>query len=91
MTRLLSAAADPFFRAELLQPDGQLAVPAGYAVWIVAHGTGSLATKQGGTLPLRRGMTVLVPHADGAAQLTGDIQVIRCLPPSGPVSTRGRR
>jgi hypothetical protein len=27
-------------------------------------------------------MTVLVPYADGAAQLTGDVQVIRCLPPS---------
>jgi hypothetical protein len=30
-------------------------------------------------------MTVLVPYADGAAQLTGDVQVIRCLPPSPAV------
>ena len=82
ITRLLPSAADPFFRAELLQPEGHLAVPAGYAVWIAAAGAGTLATEHGGTLPVRRGMTVLVPHADGAAQLTGDIQVIRCLPPS---------
>ncbi|HEY9242885.1 MAG TPA: mannose-6-phosphate isomerase [Streptosporangiaceae bacterium] len=83
ITRLLPPAADPFFRAELLQPGPQLEVPAGYAVWIVARGAGDLATEHGGTLPLRRGMTVLVPYADGAAQLTGDVQVIRCLPPSG--------
>ena len=91
ITRLLPPAADPFFRAELLRPDGHLAVPAGYAVWIVAGGAGTLATEHGGTLPLRRGMTVLVPYADGPAQLTGDVQVIRCLPPSGAVSTPGRR
>jgi mannose-6-phosphate isomerase len=82
VTRLLPPAADPFFRAELLQPGPDLELPAGYAVWIVARGTGDLATEHGGTLPLRRGMTVLVPHADGAAQLTGDVQVIRCLPPT---------
>ncbi len=64
---------------------------AGYAVWIAARGAGTLATEHGGSLPLRRGMTVLVPHADGAAQLTGDVQVIRCLPPSEPVSTPGRK
>ena len=38
--------------------------------------------EHGGTQPLRRGMTVLVPYADGVAQLTGDVQVIRGLPPS---------
>ncbi len=82
-TRLLPPAADPFFQAELLRPDGSLEVPPGYAVWIVAHGAGILTTEHGGPLPLRRGMTVLVPHADGTAQLTGDAEVIRCLPPSG--------
>lgn len=81
VTRLLPPAADPFFRAELLQPGKALEVPASYAVWIVARGAGTLVTEHGGTLPLRRGMTVLVPHADGPAQLTGDVQVIRCLPP----------
>lgn len=84
ITRLLPPAADPFFRAELLQPGPDLELPAGYAVWIVALGAGDLATEHGGTLPLRRGMTVLVPYADGAAQLTGDVQVIRCLPPAVP-------
>ena len=46
----------------------------------------TLATEQGGSLPLRRGMTVLVPHADGTARLTGDVQIIRCLPPSLPAA-----
>ena len=31
-------------------------------------------------------MTVLVPHADGTARLTGDVQIIRCLPPSLPAA-----
>lgn len=86
ITRLLPPAADPFFRAELLQPGRDLEVPAGYAVWIVARGAGTLDTEQGGSLPLRRGMTVLVPHADGTARLTGDVQIIRCLPPSLPAA-----
>jgi mannose-6-phosphate isomerase len=86
VTRLLPPAADPFFRAELLQPASDLDVPAGYAVWIVAGGAGTLLTEHGGPLPLHRGMTVLVPYADGAARLSGGIQVIRCLPPGLPRS-----
>ncbi|HTT50099.1 MAG TPA: mannose-6-phosphate isomerase [Streptosporangiaceae bacterium] len=86
ITRLLPPAADPFFQAELLQAGPLRAgvepgVPAGYAVWVVFSGTGTLVTEHGGTLPVRRGMTVLVPYADGAARLSGDVQVIRCLPP----------
>jgi mannose-6-phosphate isomerase len=86
VTPLLPPAADPFFRAELLRPEPDLELPAGYAVWVVSGGAGTLVTEHGGALPLRRGMTVLVPHADGPARLTGDVQVVRCLPPApGPV------
>jgi len=35
-------------------------------------------------MPLGRGDTVVVPHAAGASELTGDVVAIRCLPPGSP-------
>jgi mannose-6-phosphate isomerase len=89
VARLFPPAADPFFRAERLRPRGRLDVRPGYAVWIVTDGRGTLRTQHGGDLELRRGMTVLVPHADGPARLSGDLEVVRCLPPS-PAGAPGR-
>ncbi len=76
--RVLPAAADPFFRAELLRGDVEL--EPGYAVLVVLAGAGSLAT-DGGAVDVRRGHTVLVPYAAGAGRLTGNVQVLRCRPP----------
>jgi len=80
---LFPPAADPYFRAERLLP-GPLDVPwmaAGFAVLVVIAGAGTLVTESGGTLPLRRGDTVLVPHAAGWSEVRGDVEVIRCRPP----------
>jgi mannose-6-phosphate isomerase len=82
VTRLLPAAADSFFQADWLRPGDGLQLDAGYAVWIVASGQGTLHTEPGGTLELRPGMTVLVAYGDGPARLTGAVEVIRCCPPA---------
>jgi mannose-6-phosphate isomerase len=83
VTRLLPAAADPFFQADLLRPDaGGLRLAAAYAVWIVTGGQGTASTEHGGALDLRPGQTVLVPYGDGAAQVRGDLEIIRCRPPA---------
>jgi mannose-6-phosphate isomerase len=87
--RLLPEQADPFFRAERLRPGGTLEVPAGYAVLIVTSGSGTLRPEHGGELALAAGMTVLVPHASGAARLTGDVEVVRCLPPAPEQAAAG--
>jgi mannose-6-phosphate isomerase len=48
---------------------------------IVLAGTGRLRAGGDGDLELRRGSTVLVPHAAGACDLDGVLDVLRCLPP----------
>jgi mannose-6-phosphate isomerase len=79
---LLPAAADPFFRAEELRPGGgTVELEPAFAVLVVVEGGGALATEGGDGVALARGMTVLVPFAAGATQVTGDLRALRCLPP----------
>jgi len=73
-------ASAPFFRAEWLRPAPAVALEPAFAVIVAVAGSGLLAT-DGGELELERGDTVLVPHAAGAGELTGDVEAIRCLPP----------
>jgi mannose-6-phosphate isomerase len=78
---LLPSEADPYFRAEWLQPDPDVSLEPAFSILVVLDGTGTLETENGGMLVLARGQTVLIPHGAGAARLTGALQVVRCLPP----------
>ncbi|MDT4914789.1 MAG: mannose-6-phosphate isomerase [Pseudonocardiales bacterium] len=71
---LLPTMADPFFRADLLRT-GDAVV--GFSVLIVTDGSGKLGGEWG-EMPVRRGMTLAVPHAAGASRIDGDVSVIRC-------------
>jgi mannose-6-phosphate isomerase len=73
--------ADPYFRAERLLPRPRAALEPSFSILVVLDGTGRLETEHGGELPLARGDTVLVPYASGAASVSGEVAVIRCLPP----------
>jgi mannose-6-phosphate isomerase len=84
---LLPPAASPFFRAERLQPSPTVALEAAFSILVVVDGDGRLVTDAGGSLPLARGETVLVPYAAGAGELTGSVDVIRCLAPACGGST----
>jgi mannose-6-phosphate isomerase len=75
----LPAAADPYFRAERLS--GRATLDAGFSIVVALGGSGTLST-EGADVPLARGSAVLVPHAAGAAELRGDVTVIRCRPPA---------
>jgi len=75
---LLPASADAYFRAERARGGARL--EAGFAVLVTLDGAGTLRTEAGGEHPLRRGDTVLVPHAAGAGELAGDIELLRCRP-----------
>ena len=77
---LLPREADPYFRAERVHGDDVLAPS--FAVLLVTGGEGSLRTGKGDEVALRRGTTVLVPFAAGATTLTGEVEALRCLPPS---------
>ena len=81
VTRLLPADADSYFRAHALRPDPELYLEPAFSILVVLSGVGTLETEHGGTLELRRGQTVLVPHAAGTATLTGELSATRCIPP----------
>ena len=72
--RLLPASADEFFRAERLYGGDLLA--RGFSVVVVVAGHGTLNGDHDNH-PIRRGDTLLVPHASGPLRLTGAVEVIR--------------
>jgi mannose-6-phosphate isomerase len=85
-TDLLPSDADPYFRAQRVQPaGGEVELEPSFAILIAVRGTGALHTERGDSLPLARGDTVLVPFAAGATAITGGVEVIRCLPPTPDV------
>lgn len=79
---LLHAEADPYFRAERVRPDPEADLDPAFSIVVVVDGAGQLATEAGGTTPLRRGQTLLLPHAAGPATVSGHIDVVRCRPPA---------
>jgi mannose-6-phosphate isomerase len=84
VTAMFPPAAGQYFAAELVRPGhGPVAVGPGFAILVVTAGSGLLRTEHGGDVPVSRGMTVLVPYAAGGAEIAGDCEVIRCLPPNG--------
>ena len=86
---LMPAEADPFFRAERLQPrGGALSLPPAFSVLVVCAGTGTLSTEHGDRVPLRTGATVLLPFGCGQTELAGDLDVVRCLPPDSGTAAR---
>jgi mannose-6-phosphate isomerase len=80
-------AAERFFRAEWLRPEPATSLEPGFAILVAVRGSGRLECEDG-ALELPRGQTVLVPHAAGAGELTGDVEVIRCRPPRPEEASR---
>jgi mannose-6-phosphate isomerase len=78
---LLSSAARSFFGAERLRPAPAVSLEPAFSILVVVDGDGRLET-EGGTVTLLRGESLLVPHAAGPGELTGSVDVIRCLPPA---------
>jgi mannose-6-phosphate isomerase len=78
--KLFPAEADRFFRADLVGGGSEL--EAGFAILVVLEGEGELRPDDGEPLPLRRGSTVLVPHAAGMCELAGSVRAVRCRPPA---------
>jgi mannose-6-phosphate isomerase len=78
---IFPAESERFFRAARLRPSPSIELDPSFSVLVVIEGEGELQTSSS-TLALRRGMTVLVPHAAGTAELRGGLEAIRCLPPA---------
>jgi mannose-6-phosphate isomerase len=78
---LLPTAASAFFRAERLRPVPAVSLEPAFSILVVVDGDGRLET-EGGTATLSRGASLLIPYAAGPGELTGSVDVIRCLPPA---------
>ena len=83
VAELLPPAAEPFFRAQRVRPRRPVPLEPAFAVLVVTAGAGRLRTPVG-LVELRRGDTVLVPHAAGESELDGSVDVVRCLPAALP-------
>jgi mannose-6-phosphate isomerase len=77
---LLPAEGNPFFVAERVDTRVSRHLSQSYGVFVVTAGEGHLAAENGGSVPVRRGSTVLIPYAAGPTALTGTVAGVRCLP-----------
>jgi mannose-6-phosphate isomerase len=71
---MLPKEADPYFRAQRIQPGDTL--DQSFSIVLVTGGEGEI-----GGVAVKRGTTVLIPYAAGETA-TEAIEAIRCLPPS---------
>ena len=79
---VLPDQAARFFRAVQIVTAGDATLEPQYGVLVVLDGDGELVGDFGSPLEVRRGDTVLVPHAAGEVALRGELNVVRCLPPA---------
>lgn len=74
--------ASAYFRAEVVRPvTGDVTVDAAYAAVVVVDGSGTLGSNHG-TREVHAGDVLLVPHNAGRVTVSGDVTLIRCMPPS---------
>jgi len=86
---VLPAAAEPFFRAELVRCEGdESGIDAGFAVLVVTAGSGRIRGDfPGGELGIGHGDTVLVPFGAGPVRVGGEVEMVLCRPPApGPLT-----
>lgn len=79
---LFGDGANGFFRAERLQIREPVDLDQSFSILVALDGDGRLRTEHGGTLELRKGATVVVPHAAGLSTVDGEITLVRCRPPA---------
>jgi len=74
--------ASAYFRAEVVRPvTGDVTVDAAYAAVVVVDGQGSFTSRQG-TRVVSAGDVLLVPFSAGDVTVSGDVTLIRCMPPA---------
>ena len=78
---VLAAPSAEYFRLGRYVVQAPLVLEAGFAVMIINDGTVTLTCATGQLGELRRGTSVVIPHAAGAITLTGSGSVLVCRPP----------
>jgi mannose-6-phosphate isomerase len=79
MVSLLPSGADPYFRAHAVSSG--VVIEPGFAVLLALSGSGELQSESGETITIARGDAVVIPHAVGSWQLSGDSKAWISRPP----------
>jgi mannose-6-phosphate isomerase len=77
---VMPVAANPYFRAQRVFGRGAAQLEASFAVVVVLSGNGKLEG-DGWDVAIERGTTLVVPWGAGPVRATGDVELLRCLPP----------
>ena len=77
---VMPVAANPYFRAQRVFGRSAAQLEASFAVVVVLSGKGQLEG-DGWDLAIERGTTLVVPWGAGPVRTTGDVELLRCLPP----------
>ena len=74
--------ASAYFRAEVVRPvTGDVTVGAAYAAVVVVDGQGTFTSRHGAR-EVRAGDVLLVPFSAGDVTVSGNVTLIRCMPPA---------
>ena len=87
---LFPAAADPYFRADLIGSATPVPLEPGFSVITVLAGSGELTTQWAGDYAVHAGDILLVPYGAGTTTLTGPLEAVRCRPPDPADAETGR-
>jgi mannose-6-phosphate isomerase len=80
---LLPPEADEFFRAQRIRPGGDVVtLEPSFAVLVGLAGQATLTTEASDVVPIQRGDTLLVPYSAGKIEISGGVDLVRCLPPA---------
>ena len=90
VVRALPVAADPFFRADVLDGHaGPARAEAGFSVVVFVDGDGHLLTENGHDVHVHSGQVLLTPYSCGELTLTGAATAIRCRPGADDAHSSG--
>jgi mannose-6-phosphate isomerase len=83
---MMPSLADPYFRTVRVHTDAthttSVTLDPSFAVVLVTNGSGCLKTSTGVPTIIRSGDALVVPHAAGPMEFSGDITVLVSLPPA---------
>ena len=81
VSQLFGDEAAPFFQALRATVSGRWALPRSFSVLIIEQGVGVLESGDGETAT-EAGDTWVIPHAEAAVALRGNLRCLLCLPPA---------
>jgi mannose-6-phosphate isomerase len=78
---LLPESANRYFRLQRICPRPSVTLEQAFSILIPTKGRGVLQAGRDFQIDIHKGSTILVPWATGEIEVTGNLEIVRCLPP----------